>query len=120
MTNGAKLLVKWLNDNVLTAYQEPVSSQASLPYISFSYAESEMATDTIISLSIWTRSTTHRAAYEYADKIDELLGPGEDGIIIHGDDIYMNIRRGSPFAQNKNDEDDTIRAVLVNLIIRTY
>lgn len=120
MTDGAKLIVSWLNQNVLTAYQEPVSSKAVLPYISFSYSESEMGVDTMLSLSIWTRSTSYASAYEYADKIDELLGKGEEGILIRGDDIYMKIRRGSPFSQNKSDEDDTIRAVLVNLVVTKY
>lgn len=120
MTDGAKTLVKWLNDNVITSYQEPVSASAQLPYASFSYAESEMAVDTLVSVSIWTRSTSYAAAYSYADKIDELLGKGDEGIIIAGEDCYLKIRRGSPFVQNKNDEDDTIRAVLVNLIIVKY
>lgn len=122
MINGAKTLVKWLNENVLTAYQEPVSSGAQLPYASFSYVESQRGEQTLVSLSIWTRSTSYAKAYEYADKIDELLGVGEEGILIRDkeNDVYMKILRGSPFAQNKTDEDDTIRAVLVNLIITLY
>ena len=120
MRDGAKTLVKWLTNNVMPTYQEPVSSQAKLPYASFSYVESEMAVDSIISVSIWTRSTSYSSAYDYADKLDKLLGVGDDGIIIKGGDSYYNIRRGNPFVQNKTDEDDTIRAVLANLIIKKF
>lgn len=120
MTNGAKLLIKWLKENVLNTYQEPVNSNASLPYISLSYVENEFASQTAQQLTIWTRSdASYQEAYSYADKLSKLIG--ESGVLVKDNDLgTIAIYKGSPFCQNRLDDTTTIRAVLVNLLVINY
>ncbi len=117
MTDGAKTLIKWLNSNVLTSYQEPVSSKAKLPYISLNYNEAPTNESVLQSLSIWTRNdSSYSEAYEYADKLSKLLG--DQGTIVKDGDTSLYLSKGSPFVQNKLDDTETIRAVLVNITIQ--
>ena len=120
MTNGAKLLIKWLNNNIIKTYQEPVNSNASLPYISLSYVENEFGNDTAQQLTIWTRSdASYQEAYSYADKLNSLIGEG--GLLIKDDELgTMVIYKGSPFCQNRLDDVKTIRAILINVIAKYY
>lgn len=118
MTNGAKTLIAWLTQNVLKTYQEPISTQATLPYIGLSYVENNFSETTLQQLTIWTRSDgSYKEAYEYADKLNDLIG--EQGVLI-GDDVKFYITKGSPFVQNRLDDTKTIKAVLVNLNVKLY
>ena len=120
MTNEAKLLIKWLNEVTgIPAYQDPVSSEAKLPYISLNVSIGDFATATLQQLTIWTRSdSSYAEAYNYADKIEKALG--NVGVLADNDDCILWIKKGSPFAQNKLDDTTTIRAVLMNLEISAY
>ena len=119
MTDGARLLIKWLTDNVLVTYQEPVSSKAKLPYISLGYTDGNFGEPYVQQLSIWTRSdSSYSQAYQIADKLDKLIG--DNGILIKDEKTTMWLKRGSPFMQNRNDPDLTIKAVFVNLEISKY
>ena len=116
MTGNAKALIKWLNANVLTTYQEPVLSSTALPYISLNYSEPSTNENAIQQLTIWTRNDSSYAdAYKYADKLSKLLG--DQGTIITDDDTKLYVAKGSPFAQNKLDDTETIRAVLINVVV---
>jgi hypothetical protein len=116
MTDGAKTLIKWLNSNVLTSYQEPVSSSASLPYISLNYTEAPTNESSSQSLTIWTRNdSSYSEAYGYADKLSRLLG--DQGVIITNEDTKLYVSKGTPFVQNRLDDTETIRAVLVNVVV---
>jgi hypothetical protein len=116
MTDGAKALIKWLKANVVTAYQEPVSSSASLPYISLNYTEAPTNESSSQSLTIWTRNdSSYSEAYGYADKLSSLLG--DQGVIITNEDTKLYVSKGTPFVQNRLDDTETIRAVLVNVVV---
>lgn len=117
MTNEVRAIIKWLKENVLTAYQEPVSSKASLPYISLSSAFGGFNDDSLQQLTIWTRSDgSYESAYHYADLISAAIG--DQGVIITNGDTRLYLTKGSPFSQNRLDDTTTIRAVLVNVIIK--
>ena len=119
MTNGAKALIAWLDKNVIKTYQERVIDSAVLPYASLSYVEGEFAEPVLQQLTIWTRSdNSYASAYSYADTLSELIGEG--GILIDGTDVKLWVKKGSPFVQNRNDDELTVRAVLVNLEISYY
>mgnify|MGYP001013361750 CR=1 FL=1 len=119
MTNGAKALIAWLNENVITSYQEPVPGFAVLPYASLGYVEGEFAEPVLQQITIWTRSdSSYASAYSYADTLSELLG--ENGVLLDGTGIKLWIKKGSPFVQNRNDDELTVRAVLINLEISYY
>ena len=53
---------------------------------------------------------------EIVDNIESTIT--ENGIRVSSDWGYITIYKGSPFYQDKPDEDDTIRAGYVNLLIR--
>ena len=44
----------------------------------------------------------------------------EAGILISDTGIKIKIEKGSPFYQDKQDEDETVRAGYINLIITVY
>lgn len=120
MIDGAKALVAFLNSIGSTpAYQEPVSSQASLPYIAFGYIQGDFSESYIQQLTIWTRSeSSYQEAYEIGDQIAKAVPI--QGVLYKTDGATLYIKRGSPFMQNQRDETTTIRAVLVNLEITQY
>lgn len=118
MTNQAKALIAWLNTFLVT-YQEPVTVVATLPYMSIGFEQPRNSEATIQQVNIWTRSeNSYKAAYEYADLIEAELG--EVGKLISGSGCKLWIKKGSPFVQNRNDDERTIRAVMINLEISYY
>lgn len=97
-----------------------LESPPEFPYLTY-----EMRTDafgdydTALSFSIWYRSTSWAAANAKAEEISAAIGRG--GIIIHVDDGYLLIMRGSPFAQSLGDpSDDMIKRKLFNITVRFY
>lgn len=120
MTGGAVCLLGWLKSVTgLPIYAEPVSTAASLPYISISYAEGDYGEDVAQSLTIWTRQdASYIESYEYADKISDAIG--NQGAIASGLNCSLYMRKGSPFVQNRMDDVKTIRAVLVNLVVSYF
>ena len=97
-----------------------LESPPEFPYLTY-----EMRTDafgdydTAITFSIWYRSTSWAAANAKAEEISAAIGRG--GTIIHCDDGYLLIMRGSPFAQSLGDpSDDMIKRKLFNITVRFY
>jgi hypothetical protein len=118
MTNQATALIAWLN-TILTTYQEPVPDTATLPYITLGFEQPRNAEPVNQQLTIWTRSeNSYAAAYGYANAIETALG--EVGIVVIGVNCKLWVKKGSPFVQNRNDDERTIRAVLINLEISYY
>lgn len=68
------------------------------------------------SASLWHRSTSwtviHAKAEEIAEAIESNVLPA-----IPIDGGYLKIRKGTPFATDMSDEDDTIRRVILNVEI---
>ena len=118
MVNQATALIAWLN-TILTTYQDPVPDTATLPYITLGFEQPRNAESVIQQLTIWTRSeNSYASAYGYANAIETALG--EVGIVVDGVNCKLWVKKGSPFVQNRNDDERTIRAVLINLEISYY
>lgn len=87
-------------------------------YIEYSSDVGNFNSEFIQAITIYTQSTGFSKLMDIADRIENAIK--EDGIKVKGDWGYITIRKGSPFYQDKPDEDDTIRAGYINLLIRVY
>lgn len=77
------------------------------------------ATSFIFPVQIYAQKTTsYSSVLLIADEIANAVGDG--GILMSGDGIKFRIMKGSPFYQDRADEDETVRAGYVNLEITIY
>ena len=121
MRNYATLLYDWLG-TFATTYRSPAQFDANNPlpteYIKYSLVQGNFAEGVIQPITIYSQSTSYKYIMEIVDKIEEEVG--ESGIKLSGDVGYVWIMKGSPFYQDKPDEDSSVRAGYVNLLIKTY
>lgn len=87
-------------------------------YIQYASEVGNFNGEFIQSLTIYSKSTAYTKVMEIADKIENAIT--EKGIRVEDDWGYITIYKGSPFYQDKTDEDDTIRAGYINLLVRVY
>lgn len=77
------------------------------------------ATSFVFPVQIYAQKTTsYSSVLLIADEIANAVGDG--GILMSGDGIKFRIMKGSPFYQDRADEDETVRAGYVNLEITIY
>lgn len=77
------------------------------------------ATSFVFPVQIYAQKTTsYSSVLLIADEIVNAVGDG--GILVSGDGIKFRIMKGSPFYQDRADEDETVRAGYVNLEITIY
>ena len=97
----------------LAAYDEnTVPDDAVMPYITYSVSTGAMDDVLLLNGSLWYRSVTWKDISQKSDEIAETIGEYWLGEVDGG---YLWITRGSPFAQRKADEDDTVRRIVINL-----
>lgn len=115
-----QMLYQWLSQfaptyrGVLPARIKPES-----PYLQFSGYYDNFATQFILPVQIYKLNTTsYEGVLQLADKIESAVT--EAGILISDEKIKIKIEKGSPFYQDKQDEDETVRAGYINLIITVY
>ena len=120
--NYATTMYNWLSKFAPT-FRSPILSsvfdeQNPQPneYIEYSANMDNFNSDFIQAITIYSKSTAYTKVMEIVDKIESTIT--ENGIRISSDWGYITIYKGSPFYQDKPDEDDTIRAGYVNLLIR--
>lgn len=118
----ATTLYEWLSKFAPT-YRSPVLSTVfdennpqPNEYIEYSANMGNFNSDFIQAITIYSKSTAYTKVMEIVDKIESAIT--ENGIRVRGNWGYITIYKGSPFYQDKTDEDDTIRAGYVNLLIR--
>lgn len=118
----ATTLYEWLSKFAPT-YRSPVLSTVfdennpkPNEYIEYSANMGNFNSDFIQAITIYSKSTAYTKVMEIVDKIESTIT--ENGIRVSSDWGYITIYKGSPFYQDKPDEDDTIRAGYVNLLIR--
>lgn len=87
-------------------------------YIEYSAVVSAFNTEFIQPITIYSRSTSFNNVLNIVDAIENVVG--EDGVKVDDEWGYMTIYKGNPFYQDKPDEDDSIRAGYVNLLIKVY
>ena len=90
-------------------------------YIQYNLYADDFARPFIQPISIYKQKTTSMLRpWMLAEKIGNAISEG--GVYLRDDETntVVKINKGSPFAQNKPDEDETVRAVFVNLEITVY
>lgn len=122
--NYAKTLYDWLN-KFATTYREPISEgmfDAENPkpteYITYSADTGNFATQFIQAITIYSQSTAWTYVMNIASAIEKEIS--ESGIILRNEWGYIKIEKGSPFYQDKTDEDSSIRSGYINLLITIY
>ena len=115
-----QLLFQWLSQ-FATTYRGvlPAGVAPANKYLQYDGYVDYFATQFILPVQIYTLGTTSYAdVLDIADKISEAVT--EAGTLIGDDTVKIKIDKGSPFYQDKQDEDETVRAGYVNLIITVY
>ena len=115
-----QMLYQWLSQFAPT-YRGvlPAGIKPESPYLQFSGYYDNFATQFILPVQIYQLNTTsYEGVLQLADKIESAVT--EAGILISDTDIKIKIEKGSPFYQDKQDEDETVRAGYINLIITIY
>ena len=87
-------------------------------YITYSAAQAFFDEPTMLSGSIWSRSTSWGSAVAKMQQIAEAIGIG--GKLIKTDDGYLWIKRGVPFAQRMSDEDPAVRRIYMNVEVEFF
>lgn len=88
-------------------------------YLQYTASFENFAGQFIIAISIYSAPTTvYTEVVKVAQKIDDAVTEG--GTLVTYDDIVFKVDKGSPFYQDKAEEDETVRAGYVNLIITIY
>lgn len=88
-------------------------------YLQISGYYDTFATQFIFPVQIYQLNTTsYSSVLIIADEIAEAITDG--GLLISDTDIKIKIEKGSPFYQDKADEDETVRAGYINLLITIY
>lgn len=101
----------------LPAYEENTvpagENTPKLPYITYAVVESGFDQDTVLSGSLWYSGYSWADADRKAAEINAALAKG--GKMIPYSDGILWVKRGTPFAQHMEDENDTIRRIYINL-----
>ena len=117
-----QLIYEWLSQ-FATTYRGvlPAGVKPANKYLQYSEYVDYFAQQFILPVQIYTLNTTSYAGVlEIADAISEAVTEG--GTLI-GDDagtVKIKIMKGSPFYQDKPDEDETVRAGYINLEVTVY
>lgn len=117
-----QLIYEWLSQ-FATTYRGvlPAGVKPANKYLQYSGYVDYFATQFILPVQIYTLNTTSYAGVlEIADAIAAAVTEG--GTLI-GDDagtVKIKIMKGSPFYQDKEDEDETVRAGYINLEVTVY
>ena len=117
-----QLIYEWLSQ-FATTYRGilPAGVKPANKYLQYSGDVDYFAQQFILPVQIYTLNTTSYAGVlEIADAISAAVT--ESGTLI-GDDagtVKIKIMKGSPFYQDKEDEDETVRAGYINLEVTVY
>lgn len=101
------------------AYDEnTVPDDAVLPRITYNFSVAEFDDPVAISLSLWDRSYSWEGVTLKANEIYQDIGLGGKRISYDGGSIW--IRRGTPFSLRMSDPDDTVRRIIINVVIEFF
>lgn len=117
-----QLLYQWLSQ-FATTYRGvlPAGVKPESKYLQYSGYVDYFANPFILPVQIYTLNTTSYAGVlEIADAISTAVTEG--GMLISDDagTVKIKIQKGSPFYQDKEDEDETVRAGYINLEVTVY
>lgn len=115
-----QIIYQWLSQ-FATTYRGvlPAGEKPTYPYLQFNGYYDNFATQFILPVQIYTAPTTSYAGVlDIADKIEQAIK--ENGVLIGDNTLKVKIEKGSPFYQDRQDEDETVRAGYINLLITIY
>lgn len=114
------LIYEWLSTfaptyrGVLPAGVKPASV-----YLKIGGYADDFATQFVFPVQIYALNTTsYGSVVLIADEIADAISDG--GMLLSDEGIRVKIEKGSPYYQDKDDEDVTVRAGYVNLLITIY
>ena len=99
----------------LTAYEEnAVPTGQAFPYLTYTVITDSFGAETLLTVSLWYRSSSWLAVNEMTEEISRTLGAG--GIMRPCDGGAVWIKRAEPFAQSMGDSnDDMIKRKIINI-----
>lgn len=116
LKDGGQTWQEWLESFGLPTYDEStVPDDATLPRITYTWAETELDAPTSIPVSLWYRAKGWKDITQKAEEFFDGIGNG--GKTIKTNDGYLWVLRGSPFYQRVTDEDDGIRRIVLNITV---
>lgn len=120
--NYAESLYEWLSGFAPT-FRRPIQeglfdndNPQPNEYISYSAEVGNFNTEFIQAITVYSKSTSYNNLMTIVDDIEGAIK--ENGTKIEGDWGYIIIYKGSPFYQDKEDEDSSYRAGYINLLVR--
>lgn len=120
--NYATTLYAWLSTFAPT-FRRPIqegffntNNPEPSEYITYSADAGRFNTDFIQAITVYSKSTSYNNVMTIVDNIEQAIGEG--GVKVAGEWGYITIYKGSPFYQDKEDEDSAYRAGYVNLLVR--
>lgn len=97
----------------------PAGVQPDDIYLLISGYYDNFASEFIYPVQIYQNKTTsYENIIAIADEMADVIGEG--GLLVNGENLKFKVDKGSPFYQDRPDEDETVRAGYVNLIITIY
>lgn len=104
----------------LNAYDEnTVPESASLPYITYEYAENGFDDGEIaLTANLWDGGKSWGYLTKIVDNIKHAIG--YEGVTLRTDEGYIWIKRRSPFAQRTGDPNDNIRRIMINILVEFF
>ena len=110
-------LDKFWNSFELPAYdQSTIPIDAKLPYITYEAATDSFENALPLTASLWYRTNSWEKISQKAEEISKYIyehNPVTQKI--KGGRMY--ITKGTPFAQRMDDEDDSIRRIVLNITV---
>lgn len=113
MTKEQALHTFWSGFDVPAYDQYTVPDDAELPYITYEVITDNFGAQNVLTASIWDRSTSWGKVTGILEKIANLVGYG--GHTVRYDNGLLWIKRATPFSQRMDDEDDSIRRIVINV-----
>ena len=113
----------WLTETSgVQVFREPVLFDDDHPqpeeYITYSADVSNFTQEMIQSVTVYSKSTGWNYVMDIVDEIERAVT--EHGRLINTEWGAMIIEKGSPFYQDKPDEDASIRAGYINFLVTIY
>ena len=97
----------------------PSGAKPDDPYLKINGYVDNFATQFIFPVQIYKMNTTsYLSVLNIAKEIGNAIGEG--GALVIYDDVRFRVEKGSPFYQDKPDENETVRAGYINLLISIY
>lgn len=109
----------WSSFDIPAYDKNSVPDDAVMPYITYDAAVSGFENPIPMNASIWYRSTAWDLISQKTEQIAQSLAPYK--LIALGDNEYIFIEQGTPFAQRMDDPDDgSVKRIYINIMVEYF